>query len=185
MKIRMCLLVLSLLLTGPNSFANEFENGTGEFDTPPPPNYSDAEIQKKIQNEMAIACHGNLCKIAGQDSHGSGWTVSFQIGYSNGGNNGCNGGSGCGNGGSTIYIGGNNNSQPGGNANITVQYRTFKCHSNLLVTPAVYRFVNTYMYNMVNSDGSVKRNFSPADQTVILFYTTMLSKVESCASGMR
>ncbi|ASD62899.1 protease [Bdellovibrio bacteriovorus] len=175
MKLK-ALLAGVLLATTMQATANEFDDGTGEFDPRPLPQYSEAELQKKIENEMAIACSGNLCKIVGQDSSGSGWTVQFQVGYGR-----ANGGDG-----DTIYIGdydnGNNNSN--GYANITVTYKNYKCRSNLLVTPAVYRFVNTYLYNMVNSDGSVKRNFSPADQTVVLFYTTMLNKVSSCGSGL-
>ncbi|MBO9666296.1 MAG: protease [Bdellovibrio sp.] len=167
---------MATLLLSFASHGGEFDQGSGEFDTPQTPRYSEADLQKKIENEMAIACSGNLCKVVGQDNQGSGWTVQFQVGYGNSYNNG--------GGGDTIYIGGNNsNNNNNAYANVTVTYKNFKCHSNLLVTPAVYRFVNTYLYNMVNSDGSVKRNFSPADQTVILFYTTMLNKVSACGMG--
>lgn len=156
--------------------ASEFDDGSGEFNPRPLPQYSEAELQKKIENEMAIACSGNLCKIVGQDSSGSGWTVQFQVGYGR-----ANGGEG-----DTIYIGDydSGDRDNSGFASITVTYKNYKCRSNLLVTPAVYRFVNTYLYNMVNSDGSVKRNFSPADQTVVLFYTTMLNKVSTCGNGL-
>ncbi|MBS1970439.1 MAG: protease [Bdellovibrionales bacterium] len=158
--------------------AGEFDGGSPEFDEKPNPKYSEAEIQRKIENEMAIACSGNLCKIVGTDSQGESWTVSFNVGYGDQVNNG---------GGNSIYIGSDKGYNNGGNmyAGVNVTYRTYKCHSNLLVTPAVYRFVNTYMYNMVNSDGSTKRNFSPADQTVILFYTTMLNKVEACKDSSK
>lgn len=154
--------------------ADEFDGGSPEYDPRPNPHYSEAEIRRKIENEMAVACQGNLCSIVGTDSSGSGWTVSFQIGYGDTPN-------GAGN---NFYIG--TDGRPGnydGNdyyAGITVTYKNYTCNSTLRVTPSVYRFVNTYMYNMVNSDGSTKRNFSPADQTVILFYTTMLNKVDNC-----
>ncbi|WP_413580647.1 protease [Bdellovibrio sp. HCB288] len=175
MDVKRVLIVLAALFVGMSSQANEFDEGSGEFDSPARPGYSEADIQKKIENEMAIACSGNLCKVVGQDNQGSGWTVQFQVGYGDSNN---------GNGGDNIYIGGNGNeNNSDGYASVTVTYRNFKCRSNLLVTPAVYRFVNTYLYNMVNSDGSVKRNFSPADQTVVLFYTTMLNKVSACGMG--
>lgn len=174
MKIKMLLGGL-LLATSMQSGASEFDSGSDEFTPRPLPQYSEAELQKKIENEMAVACSGNLCKIVGQDSSGSGWTVQFQVGYGR-----ANGGDG-----DTIYIGDyDSNGDNKGFASITVTYKNYKCRSNLLVTPAVYRFVNTYLYNMVNSDGSVKRNFSPADQTVVLFYTTMLNKVSSCGNGL-
>ncbi|QDK37255.1 protease [Bdellovibrio sp. NC01] len=155
--------------------AGEFDGGSGEFDPRPNPTYNEAEIQKKIAQEMEIACSGNLCKIVGTDGQGQGWTVSFNVGYGNNNNNN----------GTAIYIGDNPNNanNMNWNAGITVTYKNYTCQSSLRVTPAVYRFVNTYMYNMVNSDGSTKRNFSPADQTVILFYTTMLNKVESCGNN--
>lgn len=177
MRLKRGLIFAAILLAGLSARASDFDNGSSEFDPPQTPNYSEADLQKKIENEMAIACSGNLCKIVGQDSTGSGWTVSFQVGYGNNNNTGT---------GDTIFIGGNNsNLNNQGYASVTVTYKNYKCRSNLLVTPAVYKFVNTYLYNMVNTDGSVKRNFSPADQTVILFYTTMLNKVDSCSSGMK
>lgn len=166
------LLVLALTVCALNVQADEFDGGSPEYDERPNPNYTEAEIQRKIANEMSVACRGNLCSIVGTDQTGSGWTVSFNVGY---GQN-PNGGSG-----NNFYIGKDaNNSNNGGYAGITVTYKNYKCHSNLRVTPSVYRFVNTYMYNMVGADGSTKRNFSPADQTVILFYTTMLNKVDNC-----
>lgn len=177
MKFKM-LLAGILLATSVQAIANDFEEASDEFDPHPLPQYTEVELQKKIENEMAVACSGNLCKIVGQDSSGSGWTVQFQVGYGRVNNNGT---------GDTIYIGdrwGDNRNGNDGFASITVTYKNYKCRSNLLVTPAVYRFVNTYLYNMVNSDGSVKRNFSPADQTVVLFYTTMLNKVNSCSGSL-
>jgi hypothetical protein len=161
-----------------NAFAGEFDDGSPEFDPKPIPKYSEADIQKQIEKEMAVACSGNLCRIVGTDSQGDSWTVSFNVGYGDQSSSG---------GGNSFYIGGDKSNNSGGNmyAGVNVTYRNYKCHSNLLVTPAVYRFVNTYMYNMVNSDGSTKRNFSPADQTVILFYTTMLNKVEACKESSK
>lgn len=155
------------------TFAGEFDDGSPEYDPRPNPHYTETEIQRRIENEMAVACRGNLCSIVGTDGHGEGWTVSFQVGYGDNQNSS----------GNNFYIGeGGNSSQGGGDyyAGITVTYKNYTCNSTLRVTPAVYRFVNTYMYNMVNADGSTKRNFSPADQTVILFYTTMLNKVDNC-----
>ncbi|MFP5519454.1 MAG: protease [Bdellovibrionia bacterium] len=169
-------LVLAMAITGAfSASAGEFDGGSSEFDQPEYPRYSEAEIQKKIESEMEVACQGNLCKIVGSDSNGSGWTVSFTVGYGN------NNGSGTGN---NFFIGDNvQTDSDKGYAAVTVTYNNWQCTSELKVTPAVYRFVNTYLYNMVNTDGSVKRNFSPADQTVILFYTTMLNKVENCRNG--
>lgn len=169
---KMCLLALCFLFGQNFAAANEFDTGSPEFDPVTYPKYDEAEIQRKISQEMAVACSNNLCKIAGTDSHGSGWTVAFQVGIGQQSNSGSA---------SSIYIGNNNglnNRSP--TASVTVTYKNSVCTSTLQVTPAVYRFVNTYLYNMVNTDGSVKKNFSPSDQTVILFYTTMLSKAESC-----
>lgn len=78
MKIKMLLGGL-LLATSMQSGASEFDSGSDEFTPRPLPQYSEAELQKKIENEMAVACSGNLCKIVGQDSSGSGWTVQFQV----------------------------------------------------------------------------------------------------------
>lgn len=165
-------LLTAICLLSFNVFAGEFDDGAPEYDQKPLPNRTEADIQRKIAEEMEIACSGNLCKIVGSDSEGSGWTVSFSIGYGQPSNSGT---------GDNIYIGDNNaGTNDRGYAGITVTYRNYKCSSQLRVTPAVYQFVNTYMYNMINHDYSTKRNFSPTEQTVILFYTTMLNKVEAC-----
>ncbi len=170
----MSIFVITFLMTiNQFSYAGEFDNGSPEFDDKSIPSYSEADIQRRIQNEMEVACTKNLCNIVGSDNKGDSWTVSFNVGYGTQNNSNA--------GGSTVYVGTNStNTDPGYNAGVTVTYKNYRCNSVLKVTPAVYRFVNTYLYNMVNADGSTKRNFSPADQTVILFYTTMLNKVEGC-----
>lgn len=167
------LIVIAVVAMTSLVYANEFDSASPEYDPQTNPQYTESEIQKKIENEMQVACQGNLCAIVGTDNHGEGWTVSFQVGYGN--NN-----TGTGN---NFYIGAdaqNSNNNGGYYAGLTITYKNYTCNSTLRVTPAVYRFVNTYLYNMVNSDGSTKRNFSPADQTVVLFYTTMLNKVDNC-----
>lgn len=172
LRTLLAVLTVFISLSSP-SFADEFDGGSPEYDPRPTPHYTEAEIQRRIENEMAVACRGNLCSIVGTDGHGEGWTVSFNVGYGSSPNGG----------GNNFYIGESGNDNNSGSdyyAGITVTYKNYSCTSSLRVTPSVYRFVNTYMYNMVNADGSTKRNFSPADQTVILFYTTMLNKVDNC-----
>lgn len=169
---RQALLLITVLSFQFQLHASEFDGGSPEFDERPNPKYTEAEIQRKIENEMQVACTGNLCRIVGTDSQGSGWTVQFNVGY------GSNNGNGSGN---NFFIGTTTpTSENNYYAGLTITYRNYTCQSSLKVTPAVFRFVNTYLYNMVNTDGSTKRNFSPADQTVILFYTTMLNKVDNC-----
>ena len=173
MKLKALSAAIALVLSS-HAYADEFDGGSPEYDPRPAPHYSEADVQKKIENEMAMACKGNLCSIVGTDGAGQGWTVSFNVGYGNNNNST----------GNNFYIGADgknaSNNDPQYNAGITVTYKNYTCNSTLRVTPAVYRFVQTYMYHMVNGDGSTKRNFSPADQTVILFYTTMLNKVDNC-----
>lgn len=170
-------LVMLGLFTALQAGATDFDSAAPENDVVIPPGYTEAQIQKQIQDEMQVSCKGNLCQIVGQDNQGSGWTVSFNVGTGQNNNTGT---------GSNIFIGSGDHGFNNGNgeyAGITIAYKTYKCSSQMNVTPAVYRFVQTYMYNMVNADGSPKRNFTPADQTVILFYTTMLQKVEGCRSS--
>lgn len=179
MKIRQLLNLLFFIVLAssfsPKASANEFDADAPEYDHPPQADRTDAEIHRQIQDEMAIACSANLCQIVGSDNQGSSWTVGFSVGYGRAPNSGS---------GDTIYIGDRvENDSNRGYAGIQVTYKNFRCRSTLKVTPAVYEFVNTYLYNMINHDYSVKRNFSPAEQTVVLFYTTMLSKVENCKAG--
>lgn len=132
----------------------------------------DPELQRKVQEELIVACSQNLCKIVGADYDGNAWSISFQVGYGdrNRGN------------GEVILISGKDSDHgyDGGSVAITVYYKNALCRTNMRITPAVYRFVNTYLYGMVNSKGSLKKYFSPTDRSVILFYMAMISQVSMC-----
>ncbi|XGC80287.1 protease [Bdellovibrio bacteriovorus] len=132
----------------------------------------DPEFQRKVQEELVVACSQNLCKIVGADYEGNAWSVSFQVGYGqrNRGN------------GDVILISGKDSDHgyDGGTVAINVYYKNALCRTDMRITPAVYRFVNTYLYGMVNSKGAVKKYFSPTDRSVILFYMAMISQVSIC-----
>lgn len=183
-KFNSAIHIIFFFLSIPSSIlnANEFDRGSSEFDQPTPPLYTDAEIQRKIAQEMKIGCQGNMCEITGMDSAGAVFTVSLNVGYGTqpgyGGAFGYGGSSSPG----VIIVGqpGGYTTQPSYMAGIMISYKNYHCQSHVLVTPAVYRFINTYLYNSVNPDGSVKRQLTPADQIAEMFYATLLTKVGEC-----
>ncbi|HPI39625.1 MAG TPA: protease [Pseudobdellovibrionaceae bacterium] len=153
-----------------SSHAGEFEEGSPEVT--PPHWMTEDKVQARIQKELEISCEGNLCKLVGQDDAGSSWTVTFGFGY---GDNGIQT-----HGGSTIYIGDNQNDSNKGYAGVNITYKNYKCSSQIRVTPALYRLVNTYAYHMINADGSPKLAFSTAENTINLLFVSLYNKVQSC-----
>lgn len=51
---RQALLFITVLLINLNLHASEFDGGSPEFDERPNPKYTEAEIQRKIENEMQM-----------------------------------------------------------------------------------------------------------------------------------
>ncbi|UOF01014.1 protease [Bdellovibrio reynosensis] len=132
----------------------------------------DPDFQRKVQEELIVACFKNLCKIVGADFEGNAWSISFQVAYGER-NRGKS---------DTILISGKDSDHgwDGGSVAISVFYKNVACRTDMRITPAVYRFVNTYLYGMVNSNGSLKKYFSPTDRSVILFYMAMINQVSIC-----
>ncbi len=163
----------------PPPAGSDFSGGAADFD---PSYYSPSAVHRLIQDSMRIQCHEGLCQMAMVDTHGSSFVVEVSAGY--GPNNGINASGGGGQGGVVVVnpnSGGASVSQPF--FGLTLRYTTQRCRQYVNVPTALYVSLNTYLYGLINEDGTTKRTFDPAEQTMILFYTTILKQASGCSSS--
>ena len=110
-------------------------------------------------------------------NRGEAFTVAISTGY------GDPNGSNTNNGGVVVVDsnGGHHNdfqSQP--YVGVTLRYIKGSCTQSVNVPKSLYVAMNTYLYHLINEDGSIERQFTPAQQTMILFYTTILKQASGC-----
>ncbi len=187
MKKLLLLLNMMLLLTG-TAFAQDsgdgdiddmFGGGTDEFEFE---RFSDDRILVAIDQDAAINCDKQgLCTLSAVTTNSRNFSVNFNIGEGNNASGGF-GGYGEGNGGTTVNIGGNETGEERGHWGVNVQFKVGTCTQKVKVPRALYYSMNRYLYGLMNSDGSVRRGFTPADEAMILFYTTILNKASGCGN---
>lgn len=162
---------------GDGDIDDMFAGGTDEFEFE---RFSDDRILVAIDADAAINCSSEgLCTLAATTTNNRGFTVSFNVGE--GGSQNGLGGYGNGNGGTTINVGGDNSSDNNEvQWGVNIRYSIGTCTQKVKVPRALFYAINRYMYGLMNSDGSVRRGFTPADEAMILFYTTILNKAAGC-----
>lgn len=160
----------------------EYGGGAGEYEQI---YYTPAYISKMIANDMKIQCHRGLCEMAMVDTRGQAFVAEVYAGYGN--QMGMNGGMMGGNGGGVVVLGGNGafNNTPQPYFGVTLRYVAQHCKQSVRVPTSLYVSMNTYLYNLINEDGTTKRTFDPAEQTMILFYTTIMKQATGCTTPTR
>lgn len=163
---------------GEGDIDDMFGGGTDEFEFE---RFSDDRILVAIDQDAAVNCSKEgLCTLAATTSSSRRFTVNFNLGEGNNSSGGF-GGYGNGNGGTTINVGGdNNNGDNREHWGVNVQFSMGTCTQKVKVPRALFYAINRYMYGLMNTDGSVRRGFTPADEAMILFYTTILNKASGC-----
>ncbi len=156
----------------------EYGGGAGEYEQI---YYTPAYISKMIANDMRIQCYRGLCEMAMVDTRGQAFVFEVNVGYGN--QNGMNGAGGSG--GVVVVGGGGFNNTPQPYAGVTIRYVAQHCKQSVRVPTSLYVSMNTYLYNLINEDGTTKRTFDPAEQTMILFYTTILKQATGCTTPTR
>lgn len=168
------LILLTALLFSSLSFATNvddlFAGGEREFEFD---RFADDSILEAIDTESQIACDHGVCTIHAVTNNYGGFEVAFNVGEGQNGNN---------NGGTNIYTG-----NAGYNTNgeteywgFTVKYTRGQCTQRVRVPKSVYYAVNRYMYGLMTEEGGTRRGFTPADEAMIMFYTTIISKANGC-----
>jgi hypothetical protein len=166
-----------------NLVQDEYASGSQEFE---PIRYTPAYISKAISETMKIQCHNGLCEMAMVDTKGQSFVAEVYSGY--GAMNGMYGGGfggGTGGGGVVVLGSGQINPTPQPFFGVTLRYINQHCKQSVRVPTSLYVSLNTYLYSLINEDGSTKRTFDPAEQTMILFYTTVMNQANGCTTPTR
>lgn len=157
--------------------SSEFDTGAPALNplmNPPVPPNSDVAIQIEIAKNMEIACKGDRCELTSITNNGHKFSVTLAEGIGN--NNVSSTGS-------VVVVGNgptNGTSKPQPFVSLTLQYTYQNCTQTVLVPRALYRVINTYLRKLINEDGSTKKKFSPAEETMILFITTIMNQAKGC-----
>jgi len=168
------LLVLALLFNTA-LFAGDIDDMFGggedefEFDR-----FSDGQILLAIDRDADVACHAGVCTLHSVSNTYGGFEASFNVGEGTTSNNGSST--------TNIYTGGSNSCDdcPRDYWGITLKYSRGNCVQRINVPRSVYYAVNRYMYGLMTEDGGTRRGFTPADEAMIMFYTTIMSKANGC-----
>lgn len=173
------LLMLALLLSSATFAGGDiddmFGGGEDQFEFE---RFSDNQILLAIDADAEIACRHGLCTLHSVSNNYGGWSVSFNVGEGSQMNN---------NGGTNIYTGGQSgygcNDCPRDYWGIQIRYGRGQCTQTIKVPRSVYYAVNRYMYGLMTEEGGTRRGFTPADEAMIMFYTTIISKATGCTMG--
>lgn len=176
MKMAISLLAL-ILIAGTVYAAENLDNtlggGSQEFEYV---KYTDEYIQMKIHESAELNCKKGVCTLFAQTTNSQGFTVEFSIGEN------ANGGSTNGGNGSVIVVPGNGSStntvQP--YIGLTLRYNVGTCTQKVKVPESLYVSMNTFLYNFMNEDGTPVRGFTPADEAMIMFYSTIMKQAAGC-----
>lgn len=153
-----------------------FSSGSREFEFE---RFDDQSILMAINADANIACsRAGLCRLSSVTSKDQRFTVQFNFGEGNSWNMGSGTGT-------NIIIPGSG-STFGNNApyyGVTVRYTTGRCTQTINVPRAVYYALNRYMYGLMTETGGTRRGFTPADEAMIMFYTTVSKQATGCVAG--
>lgn len=181
---KMMMLLMMLTLSG-MSFADSIDDVFGRADNETEFNFErfdENHVMEAIAHDAGIACKNGLCTINSVSQKYKEITFNVNGGVGNNASSGF-GGFGAGNTGTSINF--NNNS--GGlsfedrmHANINIQLKIGDCETKVNVPRALYYAINRYLYGLMNEDSTTRRSFTPADESMIIFYTTVSKQAGNC-----
>lgn len=181
------LLTALMLLAFGKSFANE--TGNGDFNNEDELfetiaggdegfefiRYSPEYVQMSIHDDMKVACKKAMCTLFSLNNSGDEFKISFSVGEGEqnfeGGNN-------------IIIVPGSGQDYGGSDSNrfigLNVSYTYKTCEQEIKVPRSLYIAMNTYMYGLITEAGTTRRNFTPADEAMIIFYSTIIKQATGC-----
>ena len=175
-------LLLSVAFTNV-SFADEiddmFAGGEDqEFDFN---SFGEDQIMRAISHDASIACKDGLCTLTSVDTKYKEFKININSGLGNNANSGFGGyGSGQGNVVSFNTNTGSTDPVDRVHAGINMQVKIGKCTRAVKVPRSLYYAINRYMYGLMEEDSSTRRAFTPADEAMIVFYTTVMRQADGC-----
>ncbi len=181
----LCLSMLSSFLWAqkqpPADYDDRFGGGNDEFEFEV---FDNRSILVAIKRDMDIACnHAGLCTLSAVTSNDSRFTAQFNVGEGsqNGGWNSGNGG------GTTVIVPNGGSCTTGCNSEpyygLSLRYSRGTCTQTVRVPRALYISMNRYMYGLMAEDGGTRRGFTPADEAMIMFYSTIMKQASGCTAA--
>ena len=164
-----------------DDLGDDFGGGHREFEFE---HFDDQSILLAINRDARIACNkAGLCQISSVTSRDHRFTATFMVGQGNMWGAGM-GGAGNAGGGTNIII-------PGGNGffsnepfySLSLRYTVGRCTQTVNVPRSVYYAINRYMYGLLTEEGGTRRGFTPADEAMIMFYTTIMKQATGCIAA--
>ena len=158
-------------------YDDTFGSGNDEFEFEKFDNHS---ILVAIKRDMDIACNNaGLCTLSAVTSTDRRFTTQFSIGQGNSMSN-WNGGSG-----TTVIVPGQNGDAYGSEPyyGLSIRFTTGRCTQTVKVPRALYISMNRYMYGLMTEEGGTRRGFTPADEAMIMFYSTIMKQATGCVAA--
>ena len=193
------LILISLLVLGFNSYADEiddlFERGEDmeyQFER-----FDERNVFTAISHDAGMMCDHGLCRMTSTHTEWNNFSINMGANLGNGGTN-TNfnyGGNGSGQGGAIIFTGGNSGGNTGGttsedgetpigwSAHLNMTLNIGQCTRSIKIPRAVFYSINRYMYGLMHDDGTTRRTFTPADEAMILFYSTVMKMASGCGGS--
>lgn len=172
MALLLCLLTLNVFAGG-DSIDDIYSGGEDDFEFE---RFSDNQILLAIDADAEIACSNGLCTMHSVTNKYGGFEVSFNVGEGNSNNSGS---------GTIINLGDDQygsdcSTCPSQYWGVEIKYSKGSCTQTVNVPRSVYYSVNRYMYGLMTEKGGTRKGFTPADEAMIMFYTTIISKASGC-----
>lgn len=178
------LLLIASLVFSASAFCGDVDDifipGDGEFEFE---RFSNEGILLAIDHDAKVACNQNgQCVLSSVQTDSKGWEVAFNFGQ--GGNINANGGTTIITGG---YDGGKNdcNTCDAINWGLTVSYKSGTCTQQVMVPRALYYSMNRYLYGLMQATGETRKGFTPADEAMIMFYSTIMKQAAASSCGSK
>jgi hypothetical protein len=165
-----------LICKASDDYESRFAEGSEEFEFK---KFDDDTILLAIRRDMEFACDKKgLCILSAVTSRDQRFTVQFNIGeghnpYGVQGN------------GTTVIIPGSGGYPQSTSPyyGITLRYTRARCTQMIQVPRSLYMSMNRYMYGLMTEAGETRRGFSPADEAMIMFYSTIMKQATGCVAG--
>ena len=141
--------------------------------------FDNNDILLAIAHDAKVACdRKGICTLNAVTSYDRRYTVQFQVGQGNPNYN--NSGSG-----TTVIIPGSGTTT-GQNEmyyGLLLKYTNGRCTQEVKVPRSLYFAMNMYLYNLMTDEAGPRKGFTPADEAMIMFYTTVMKQASGCVAA--
>jgi hypothetical protein len=177
--------IIMLVLTGFQSYADEIDDifGGGEDQEFEFERFSEENVMRAIAHDASIVCKKGLCKLTSVETNRKEFAININAGL---GNNSSGGFGGFGSGTGGTFINFREDQHNGGetrdrvHAGINMQLHIGQCVRSVNIPRSLYYSINRYLYGLMNEDSTIRRSLNPADEAMIIFYSTIMKMAQGC-----